>query len=74
MNTKNALFAAQNKSKRMAGKTAGSVTNATAAKKASAVEKASIRKSCGITIPKASRLPHNLPLRTNAAAKPFIAT
>ena len=73
MNTKNALFAAQNGSKRTVSKTVSSVTNVAIAARVLAQVKASIGKNCGITTPKESKRLRSLPRLTDAAGKPFCA-
>ena len=59
MNTKNALSAAQNKSKKTENKTANNDTNATNAANVSAVANASIHKKSGTPTPQANRPQRN---------------
>ena len=65
MNTKNALFATQNKSKGTAAETANNATNAMLA------ADGLIRRKYGRHTAKANRPPHSLPKLTDAVGRLF---
>ena len=71
MNTKNALSAAQNKSKRTAVETANNATNVTPAAGSLMAADGLIRRKYGRHTAKANKPPHSLPKLTDAAGRPF---
>ena len=74
LNTKNAFFAAQNRSGKMAPKMANNVTDACPVTSVSAAGKSQIPTSFGSATAKASKPPHSLPGSTDAASKPSVVT
>ena len=71
MNTKNALSAAQNKSKRTVAETDVNAINATPAADSLMAADGLIRRKYGRHTAKANRLPHSLPKLTDAVGRLF---